>query len=123
MILLSLAVITAVSVKLGYSFWYEKKEVPHVALWNVGVPIDAGEDAALNLAPRRADSSEELEEKHNFPTANSSRDPMAEFLANTHPSENHHQQGHVEAEEPAPTMYFGPTLDEDGFPLHNIDII
>lgn len=73
-----------------------------------GPPTDDGD--GVNFAPRRANSSDEGDHAPR-PATSSSRDPMAHMKATR-------KEDKLESK-----MDFGPPLDEDGFPLHNVDIL
>ena len=128
LILLSLTVIITITFKLISSHWKSKKEAANKVHWKIGAPPDAGGHKEPNLAPRNAKNTEE-QEHIAFPDPSPScRDPMAEFLSTSHPdmlalSNKRESKDNNKGRDSEPNMYFGPTLDEDGFPLHNINII
>ena len=131
LMLLSLTLIIVITIKLIPSRCKPSKEVPQPPMhWKIGAPPDTGDCDLINLAPQKARSSEE-QENYVFtaPASNPSRDPIAQFLSKSHPDMLAMTQGKetkkdtIEDHDADPMMYFGPTLDEDGYPLHNIDII
>lgn len=124
-----MTVIITFTFKLISSHFKSEKESAKTFYWKIGAPPDTGDYDQVNLAPRKAKSMEEQEHVA-FPDPNPSRDQMAEFLSTSHPGmlaplsskKEEHKDGN-EGQDSDPKMFFGPTLDEDGFPLHNIDII
>ena len=114
--LFSLSTIIFIGVKLtshknGQS---SRKEVPQPILRNLGVPRDIGDDNQINLAPKGSSSSDDGEEILDMTLGSSSRDPMIQMKY----GRNMAIYGDF-----ATKMDFGPSLDEDGFPLHNVEII
>lgn len=104
----------SVAIKLRKS----KKNASRVH-WKIGAPADDGGFDEMNLAPRNASETEELEQFAFVSPANPSRDLAAQFAQTRHQESNDTFEDHTSD----PRMYFGPTLDEDGYPLHNINII
>eukprot|EP00977_Amphora_coffeiformis_P007193 scaffold1564_cov174-Amphora_coffeaeformis.AAC.31 len=105
-ILLSLAVILLVTIKLISSYRESEKEAPHQFLWVSGARPDVGDDQVINLAPRRDPSFDENEVV--AVKMNPNRDPVAHFSANKGINLQ---------------MNFGPQLDDDGFQLHDVELL
>lgn len=96
--------------------------------WKIGAPPDTDGKDEINLAPKH--SSEEVEQIVFMPsTSNPSRDLISQFLSKSHPDmllptdEAQGYYNYVDDQDSDPTIYFGPTLDEDGFPLQDIELL
>lgn len=120
-VFLSLAVILSISVKLVLTeHWNFRpvKNLPQDNYWKSSNLPDTGEHLVVNLAPRRVRSSDD-EELRVASNVNPSRDPFAEYLSSHHPD----MLSKCIANQMDTQLYFGPPLDEDGHPLHALDII